>query len=104
MAGRISRECTLQDLPELLASFGEAPALISFKGGVSETLTFGELSRRALEIAEGVRCRGIGLGEPVGIVASNGPPWVTACLGILAAGAAVAPLDVQQSESPIAHA
>ncbi|MGA7323571.1 MAG: AMP-binding protein [Rhodomicrobium sp.] len=99
MAGRISRECTLQDLPELLASFGEAPALISFKGEVSETLTFGELSRRALEIAEGVRCRGIGLGEPVGIVASNGPPWVTACLGILAAGAAVAPLDVQQSES-----
>ncbi|MGA7325609.1 MAG: AMP-binding protein, partial [Rhodomicrobium sp.] len=52
-----------------------------------------------LEIAEGVRCRGIGLGEPVGIVASNGPPWVTACLGILAAGAAVVPLDVQQSES-----
>ena len=99
MAGGIGAASTLQDLPELLASFGEAPALISFKAGAAETLTFKDLAERARNIAKGLRDRGVSVGEPIGILAPNGPLWVTACLGILAAGAAVVPLDAQQTEA-----
>ena len=93
MVGGIGAANTLQDLPALLASFGEAPALISFKPGASETLTFKDLVERARNIAKGLRDKGVGVGEPIGIVAPNDPLWVTACLGILATGAAVVPID-----------
>jgi long-chain acyl-CoA synthetase len=99
MAGGIGAASTLQDLPELLASFGEAPALISFNAGAAETLTFKDLAERARNIAKGLRNRGVGAGEPIGILAPNGPLWVTACLGTLAAGAAVVPLDAQQTKA-----
>ncbi len=90
---------TLQDLPKQFLRFGETPALISFKGDASETLSFNELAERAHNIAKSLRNRGVALGEPIGILASNSPAWVTTCLGILAVGAAVAPFDVQQSEA-----
>ena len=96
MVGGIGAANTLQDLPELLASFGEAPALISFKGGVSETQTFKDLVERTRTIAKALQDRGVGAGEPVGIIAPYGPLWVTACLAILATGAGVAPIDAQQ--------
>jgi acyl-CoA synthetase (AMP-forming)/AMP-acid ligase II len=92
VVGGIGAAKTLQDLPELLASFGESPALISFKAGVSETLTFRDLVERARNIAKALKDRGVGVGEPVGILAPNGLLWVTACLAILATGAAIAPL------------
>jgi hypothetical protein len=50
VVGGIGAAKTLQDLPELLASFGESPALISFKAGVSETLTFRDLLIRHDEL------------------------------------------------------
>src|SRR5208337_630314 len=99
MVGGIRAANTLQDLPELLASFGEAPALISFKDGVSKTLTFRDLVERAGNIAKALQDRGVGTGEPIGILAPNGPLWVTACLAILATGAAVAPIDAQQTKA-----
>ena len=99
MVGVIGAANTLQDLPELLASFGEAAALISFKAGASETLTFRDLVERARKMAEALRDRGVGAGEPVGILAPNGPLWVTACLAILSTGAAVVPVDVQQTKT-----
>jgi len=86
-------------LPELLASFGEASALISFKAGVSETLTFRDLVERTRNIAKALQDRGVSAGEPIGILAPNGPLWVTACLAILATGAAVAPIDAQQTKA-----
>ena len=49
MAGGIGAASTLQDLPELLASFGEAPALISFNAGAAETLTFKDLVPHVIE-------------------------------------------------------
>ena len=99
MVGGIGAANTLQDLPELLASFGEAPALISFKAGVSGTLTFRDLVERTRTIAKALQDRGVGAGEPIGILAPNGPLWVTACLAILATGAAVVPVDVQQTKT-----
>ena len=99
MVGGIGAANTLQDLPELLASFGEAPALISFKDGVSKTLTFRDLVEQARNIAKALQDRGVGAGEPIGILAPNGPLWVTACLAILATRAAVAPIDAQQTKA-----
>ena len=99
MVGGIDAANTLQDLPELLASFGEAAALISFKAGASETLTFRDLVERTRNIAKALQNRGVSAGEPVGILAPNGPLWVTACLAILSTGAAVVPVDVQQTKT-----
>jgi len=89
---------TIQELVQQLSRFGEIPALIT-AGAEIKTLTFIELAARAASIANELCKRGVGVGEPVGIVAPNSADWAAACLGILAAGAAAVPLDFQQSDT-----
>lgn len=90
---------TLQELVDGLAEHGEQSAVLEMapNGGVS--CTFLDLASGAKRISAELQSRGVALGEPVGILATNGTAWVTACLGILASGAAVMPLDIRQTET-----
>ena len=97
-SGSANAPRTLQELVRQLPRFGEIPALICTGAGI-ETLTFAGLAQRSERIAQILRERGVGVGEPVGIVGPNSPDWVAACLGIFAAGAAAVPLDFQQNET-----
>lgn len=82
---RASRHEPVQELfDRIAAEHPEAPAVIT----ADETLTYGELGRRAATVAE--RIRGASL---VGIVLPTGIEAIVAVLGVLKAGAAYLPLS-----------
>ncbi|WP_329095970.1 non-ribosomal peptide synthetase [Streptomyces sp. NBC_01439] len=67
----------------------DAPALDG-PGGV---VTYAELDRRSDAVADGLRHRGVGREDRVGLVVDRTPAGVCALWGILKAGAAYVPLD-----------
>jgi long-chain acyl-CoA synthetase len=105
MSGRKStsvssgRARTLQTVIERFADYGESVALVEVCPNATNTSSFRTLSERARSIADELRGSEVRLGEPIGIVGPNSAGWVTTCFGILAAGAAVMPLDARQSEA-----
>ncbi|MFE7623126.1 amino acid adenylation domain-containing protein [Streptomyces sp. NPDC057509] len=60
------------------------------------TLTYGELADSARRIAAQLRDRGVREGDTVALTLPKGADQITAVLGILAAGAAYAPVGVEQ--------
>ena len=72
----------------------EAIALAGPDGDV----TYRELSLRADAIAAALRERGVGRGEVVGLLAERTPAAIAGIWGILRAGAAYLPLDVQHPD------
>ncbi|MGE5323677.1 MAG: AMP-binding protein [Actinomycetota bacterium] len=61
-------------------------------GGV-EQLTYSELRHRAESVARWLRDSGMSPGARCAILAGNGPLWVAAYLGVMAAGGVSVPLD-----------
>lgn len=61
-----------------------------------DTLTYGELGRAARGVAAMLRDHGVREGETVAVTLPKGAEQITAVLGILAAGAAYAPVGVEQ--------
>jgi amino acid adenylation domain-containing protein len=66
-----------------------APALIHG----DRALTYGELNRRANQLAHYLRGQGIGPEDPVGLCLERCPEMIVGMLGILKAGGAYLPLD-----------
>lgn len=67
-----------------------------------QVLTYGALDRRANQLANTLRARGIGPGERVGIYMSRGADLVTAVYAIAKLGAAYVPLSPDLPEGRIA--
>lgn len=61
--------------------------------GIRETLTYGELDRRANRVANVLRSKGVGEGALVAISMERSPAVVVGVLGVLKAGGAYVPLD-----------
>jgi yersiniabactin nonribosomal peptide synthetase len=61
-----------------------------------DTLTYGELAHTARRIAALLRDHGVREGDTVAVTLPKGADQITAVLGILAAGAAYAPVGVEQ--------
>ncbi|HET6173859.1 MAG TPA: acyl--CoA ligase [Gaiellales bacterium] len=78
-------------LLDLLAAPDDAPALVEPAGG--ERTTYGELRESADRLARSLAAAGAGPGDAVAMSLPNGPEIVTAFLGVVAAGAAAAPLN-----------
>jgi amino acid adenylation domain-containing protein len=57
------------------------------------TMTYGELDRRANQLAHALRSRDVGRGARVGLCVERGTNMLAALLGILKTGAAYVPLD-----------
>ncbi|MGE5693647.1 MAG: AMP-dependent synthetase/ligase, partial [Candidatus Zixiibacteriota bacterium] len=55
--------------------------------------SFREVYQTAFRLAAGLKKRGIGKGDKVGLLSENRPEWGISYLGILAAGAVVVPMD-----------
>jgi len=89
---------TLQQLVRLLAGRGSDPAVVIVGPAAIDTVPFTQLVESAQRVTEDLRRHGVELGEPVGITSQNNVSWIATCLGILAAGAAVMPLDAKQNE------
>ncbi|MEU9731644.1 amino acid adenylation domain-containing protein [Streptomyces sp. NPDC048002] len=65
-------------------------------GADGDTLTYGELGRTARRIATLLRDHGVREGDTVAVTLPKGADQIAAVLGILAAGAAYAPVGVEQ--------
>jgi amino acid adenylation domain-containing protein len=77
----------------------DAPA-VSFTG---QTLTYGELNRRANKVARHLRLKGIGPETLVAICIERSLEWVVGLLGILKAGGAHASLDPTYPQERLAY-
>ena len=74
-----------------VARSSEHPALVDPSGG--DTVTYAQLHDAIHRIAGELAGAGVGPGNVVALSARNGPPFVLAFLGVIAAGAAAAPLN-----------
>ncbi|HKI03363.1 MAG TPA: amino acid adenylation domain-containing protein, partial [Thermoanaerobaculia bacterium] len=68
-----------------------------------ETVTYGELERRANRLAHHLRGLGVGRSEPVGVSLPRSLGLLTAVLGILKAGAVYMPLDPSWPDERVAR-
>lgn len=88
---------TLQSLLERLHNFGNKEALLALQQEDIERWTCAEIAETAERLARGLVEAGVEQGEFVPVLAHNRPEWVVAALAVIAAGAAVSPLDSQIS-------
>ncbi|MFI0720736.1 amino acid adenylation domain-containing protein [Streptomyces sp. NPDC021224] len=79
-------------LDQVRSAAAAAPGAVAVTAA-DGTLTYGELVAAAHRVGHGLRRRGIGAGDVVGLCAHRGTELVAGLLGILAAGAAYLPLD-----------
>jgi amino acid adenylation domain-containing protein len=85
-----SRERCVHELFEARAAQDQNALAVAFKG---ESLTYGELNRRANQLARHLSGLGIGPEVMVGILTERSIAWVVGLLGILKAGSAYVCLD-----------
>jgi long-chain acyl-CoA synthetase len=95
---------TLEDILVGLARWPDAPAVISFRDGAKQVLTYRELDDLSRRLAAGLVARGVALGEPVGIYLDNRPQAVVARLALIAAGAVILSLDPDLRPAQLARA
>src|SRR5262249_11050883 len=92
-AAAYPRERCIHQLIEEQAARRPDAVAVTFQG---QTLTYGELDRRANQLAHHLRCRGVGPERVVALCVERSPEMVVGILGVLKAGAAYLPLDVTQ--------
>jgi amino acid adenylation domain-containing protein len=90
--------CVYQLVEEQARQRPDAIAL-TFQG---QTLTYGELDRRANQLAHYLRGLGVGLEDKVGLFLDRSLEMIVALLGVMKAGAAYVPLDIAQPAERLA--
>ncbi|GAA2402296.1 hypothetical protein GCM10010191_07180 [Actinomadura vinacea] len=84
-----------ETLPARLREVAAAHAAVSARFWTeSETITYRELDRDARSMAGALAARGVGRGEPVGILCPNAPEFLVGLFAVLAAGGAAAPMPL----------
>ena len=86
---------SVEKVPERVA------AEIQRSSGPVESVTYSELRRRAESVGRWLVESGFSAGVRCAIMAANGPPWVTAYLGAMSAGAVAVPLDTAFNEHQV---
>ncbi|HSN86134.1 MAG TPA: amino acid adenylation domain-containing protein, partial [Thermoanaerobaculia bacterium] len=71
--------------------------------GTDEQITYNELVRRSLALAQTLRRLGVAPEVPVGVSMERSPDMVVALLGVLSAGGFYVPLDPSLPEERLAH-
>ena len=90
------------NVAELLqSSAGAHPDKVALIVPSGETVTFAATAARAASVAAGLASAGISPGDRVGIAMHNVPEFVYSYFGILAAGAAVIPLNPTLTEPEV---
>jgi long-chain acyl-CoA synthetase len=76
-----------------MEQYGEAAAIMTIRAGRSESWSYRELAETVGFVAAGLREAGLTEGEPVALLAPNGPEWIAVALALNAVGALLVPLD-----------
>jgi long-chain acyl-CoA synthetase len=100
-APAMAERSTLQSLMARVAARGEAPALIAFRGDGAATLTYAQLAEHAARLAGGLLAKGVCAGDPVAVMAHNGPEAVIARLALIGLGTVLVSLDRELSETQL---
>lgn len=95
---------TLRELLDSFRSYGPAPAVVSFRPGSVDTLSYQDLVERALHLATALSSAGAKKGDQVLLIAPNGPNWVIGLFAIVCSGAAAVLLDDQSSAKELSRA
>ena len=77
-----------------------ATALLEVGG---DSISYGELWRRAARVGGGLRVAGVGRGERVAIRLANGIDWVLAFFGAQLVGAVVVPVNTRFTDEEVAY-
>ncbi|MET7424042.1 non-ribosomal peptide synthetase [Dactylosporangium sp. NPDC005555] len=88
-------------LPAFAAQCAATPDALAVSGPDGD-LTYAELDRRSRVVATALRARGIGREDVVGVLADRTAAAVAAIWGVVRAGAAYLPLDVQHPDARLA--
>lgn len=89
---------------DLVASAARHPHKVAFIDGVSGAeYTFAEILTAARRLGRHLQDAGVGIGDRVGIVATNSPEWAVVFLGTLFAGGTVTTLNPLYTEREIAE-
>src|SRR5512132_758596 len=94
---------TLQTLIDSLGAQNGKTALLSLTKHGREEWSYRELCDRARAFACRLVRTGIRAGDSVVVYAENRPEWIATALGVMRAGAVLAPVDVQFSDADLAH-
>ncbi|MDP9521553.1 amino acid adenylation domain-containing protein [Pseudomonas putida] len=92
-------QCLQQLIEAQVAATPDAPALVF----ADQALSYGQLNRRANQLAHKLREQGVGPDVLVGIAAERGVDMVIGLLGILKAGGAYVPLDPEYPAERLAY-
>src|SRR5215469_11006020 len=94
---------TLQTLVDSLGAQNGKTALLALTKHGREEWSYRELCDRARAFACRLIRIGVRAGDSVVAYAENRPEWIATALGVLRAGAVLAPIDVQFSDADLAH-
>lgn len=94
---------TLSDVVDALGPKGNRPALRWIGAQQVETLTYGELHRRVIQLARGLVAHGMSGGQRIGLMAPSSLEWYITCMGAVQAGCCVVPIDVQLDAASLEH-
>ena len=86
----------------LLADRGQTAWICRLGKGRQRTVTYDEVYRGALNLAERLRELGVEAGDRVGVMAPNGPEWTVAALAVWKVDAVLTPVHVGNSDHEIA--
>ncbi len=89
---------------DLVASAARHPDKVAFVDGISRaTYTYAQILTAARRLGRHLQDFGVGVGDRVGIVATNSPEWAVVFLGTLFAGGTVTTLNPLYTEREIAE-
>ncbi|HWC17991.1 MAG TPA: AMP-binding protein [Terriglobales bacterium] len=95
-----------QRFTDIAARYPERTALelqrASSSSAANESYTYAELRRIAEHLGAWLQSSGLASGSRCAILANNGPRWVAAYLGVMAAGCVAVPLDTAFNEQQVA--
>ena len=94
------RDAAIDQLFEQQVANHPTKTAISFENA---TVTYGELNRRADQVAQFLMKRGVRAGDFVGVCLDRSPTLVAALLGVLKAGAAFVPFDAKYPPSRLQY-
>jgi len=83
--------------------FSKEPQLWRKLDGVYKPISWGEVERQAVALANALRDHGIDAGDRVALVSENRPEWIIADLAILMAGAVAVPCYVTNTVADHLH-